>query len=232
MQEPEAAALDAWEGLVSSGSSGEDNCGDFFGDDKPKQPKREPPKKDHSHVPPKSSSQVTRGQENLKTQSVSSSESDFDSDNEELLRQKVKTIHNKLAKKASPHPAPKATQQSVMESMDFGGADEELTQRSQQRGSSRALDHDEFLAAMAKESKGKHSKLKASEDVGTAVTQTSQKSLTKKKKKPESTTEEDFFLVRTLHSRNDDRRRAVMMVLKKTKHPESSELSNVTKMSS
>ena len=39
--------------------------------------------------------------------------------------------------------------------------------------------------------KGKHSKLKASEDLGTAVTQTSQKSRTKKN--PESTTEEDFL---------------------------------------
>ena len=65
------------------------------------------------------------------------------------------------------HP-PKATQQSVMESVDFGGSDEELTQRSQRRGSSRALDPDEFLAAMAKESIGKpvHSNLKASEDFG------------------------------------------------------------------
>ena len=54
MQEPEAAALDGWKGLVSSGSSGEGNFGDFFTDnDKPKQPKRQPLKKEQSQVPQK-----------------------------------------------------------------------------------------------------------------------------------------------------------------------------------
>ena len=57
---------------------------------------------------------------------------------------------------------------------------------------------------MAKESKGKHSKLKASEDVGTAVTQTSQKSLEKKILNQQPKRISWPPLVRILHSRNDD----------------------------
>ena len=147
---PEVALLDGWEGL---GSSEDDNSGEFFGDDedKLKQPKRQPSKNNQPQVPQK----VPRKQpevKNMNKQSVSPAESDFDSENEELLQRKAKAIQEKLAKRASLHPAPKATPRSVLEdsSGDFGGADEEQTQRSKRRGSSKALDPDECLAAMAK----------------------------------------------------------------------------------
>ena len=95
--EPEVALLDGWEGL---GSSEDDNSSDFFGDDedKPKQPKRQPSKNKQSQVPPK----VPRKQpevKNMKKQSVSPSESDFDGENEELLWQEGESDSRETGKK-------------------------------------------------------------------------------------------------------------------------------------